>query len=128
MVFSDFQGVEILRAIDGDTVVAHIPGVPEIFEKLNIRLKGIDAAELRGERACEKNDAERGKAMMANLVTGRTVDLHFCTPDKYFRAVCVIFVDGVDVSAYMIDHGYAVPYAGDTKIKWKCTNGKRLER
>lgn len=122
MIFSDFPQVEISRAVDGDTVEALMPEMPLIFQKLKIRVKGIDSAEMKGERKCEREDADRAKQKMANLVTGKTVDLYFCTPDKYgSRIDCTVFVDGIDVGAFMIDQQLAVPYSGGTRQPWRCS-------
>ena len=43
----NYETTEILRVIDGDTVVASVDLGFETFRKMNIRLKGIDAPELR---------------------------------------------------------------------------------
>jgi endonuclease YncB( thermonuclease family) len=111
---------EILRIIDGDTVEArvHVWLGQEIVTR--VRLAGIDAPELRGHCASERERALAARQALARLVEGRSVTLAAIGPDKYFGRVVARLVtgDGIDASENLLSSGNAVSYGGGKRSDW----------
>lgn len=105
-----FAGTSYGTAHDGDTchvsVVDPLLGVPVI---LAVRLLGINANELSDPGGPEARDALRSLLPLGTVVTLRAV-----RPDKYAGRILAHLTTaaGVDVSAWMIEHGYAAPWNG----------------
>lgn len=117
---------DILRVYDGDTFYVNIPHVPAIFgADLGIRLLGIDTPESRSvcekaeDRAAERAKATEARIFLENLLYESVhIELRELGRDKYFRLDAKVFADDVDVSALMVEKGYAIPYDGGTKTTW----------
>lgn len=92
--------------IDGDTLEIH---------DQRIRLWGVDAPE--GRQSC---DAADGAVYACGRLSANRLDQHLqdktvaCfeeDTDRYGRMVARCEVDGEDVGAWLVRHGYAVRYA-----------------
>jgi endonuclease YncB( thermonuclease family) len=94
----------VARVIDGDSLV--IAGVP-------IRLKGIDAPELR--QTCRRDSrpypcGETARTALAEAIAGRPVFCRVAGRDRYARALAHCSVAGEDLGALLIGRGLAVGY------------------
>ena len=118
------------RCHDGDTCRVALPGLPDVFATMGVRLRGIDAAELRGAQCpLEKCLALDARDALIKMVVGRNTTLDNCAPDKYFRLLCDVSVDGADVGGKLLRGGYAVPYNGrGPKHDWCASTGERARR
>ena len=118
------------RCHDGDTCRVALPGLPDVFATMGVRLRGIDAAELRGAQCpLEKCLALDARDTLIKMVVGRNTTLDNCAPDKYFRLLCDVSVDGADVGGKLLRGGYAVPYNGrGAKHDWCASTGERARR
>ena len=118
------------RCNDGDTCRVALPGLPDVFSKMGVRLRGIDAAELRGAQCpLEKCLALDARDKLVSMVVGRNATLDDCAPDKYFRLLCDVSVDGEDVGGKLLRGGYAVRYTGrGPKHDWCASTGERARR
>ena len=118
------------RCHDGDTCRVSLPGLPDVFATMGVRLRGIDAAELRGAQCpLEKCLALDARDTLIKMVVGRNATLSDCAPDKYFRLLCDVSVDGEDVGGKLLRGGYAVPYNGrGAKHDWCDARGERARR
>jgi len=103
------ENVEYVRAIDGDTIVVNIPGLPNIFGKnISIRLAGIQCPELRA-----KSESVRGFALRAKQFTARKCQdsrnlvLANIKRGKYFRLVADVFYDGNHINSELVSKGLA---------------------
>ena len=85
---------DVLRVIDGDTFEARVHVWPGLDITTKIRLRGIDAPELRARCPAERTMAEAARdALGAMLAEGR-VGISGVTLDKYGgRVVCGHAVD-----------------------------------
>lgn len=124
-LISNFQDVTLVRNYDGDTFVVNLKNLPDVFGRdISVRIRGIDAAEIKAPQLCQKYDAIESREVLHKLMDGKTVDLLNCSRDKYFRILCDVKISGsIDVRSYMLDHKFAVSYNGETKTPWAC---KRL--
>ena len=118
------------RCNDGDTCRVSLPDLPDVFATMGVRLRGIDAAELRGAQCpLEKCLALDARDKLVSIVVGRNATLDDCAPDKYFRLLCDVSVDGDDVGGKLLRGGYAVPYNGrGAKHDWCASTGERARR
>ena len=118
------------RCHDGDTCRVSLPGLPDVFATMGVRIRGIDAAELRGAQCpLEKCLAVDARDALIKMVVGRNATLMDCAPDKYFRLLCDVSVDGADVGARLLRGGYAVRYTGrGPKHDWCASTGERARR
>ena len=118
------------RCHDGDTCRVSLPGLPDVFTKMGVRIRGIDAAELRGAQCpLEKCLALDARDKLVSMVVGRNATLDDCAPDKYFRLLCDVSVDGADVGSQLLRGGYAVRYTGrGPKHDWCASTGERARR
>lgn len=116
----DLVGVEVVRVYDGDTIIVTVPGVPPVFGRhLRVRLRDLDAPELKGQCADEIAAAQRARAeLMALVRQGKSVTLQRVQRDTYFRLDATLIIDGVDVNARLLAQGLVRPYHGAKRQPW----------
>lgn len=107
-------------AYDGDTLYALLPGLPTELREISVRVRGIDAPELRGRCAREIVQAEAARAETARLLrAGRWVEMCAVGWDKYGgRVDARVMIDGRDLGQALIAAGLARPYEGDRREGW----------
>ncbi len=111
----------VLRVIDGDTVRvrARIWLGQEV--ETNVRLNGIDAAEMHSHCDYEREMAHKATDYVTlQLPEGDEVALMDVTYDKYGKRVVarLITAGGKDLSALLLKTGLAHPYDGGHKQSW----------
>jgi endonuclease YncB( thermonuclease family) len=107
---------------DGDTIKFNIPGIhPLLGKKILIRVRGIDAPEVRSKDSCEKDMAIYVRNHLRDLLlnAGR-IDLINIERDKYFRIVAEVKIDRLLVGEYLLSQGFATAYNGAKKprVNW----------
>jgi endonuclease YncB( thermonuclease family) len=112
--------VEVLRVLDGDTFEARVRLWPGLEITTKVRLRGIDAPELRAR--CEE---ERAKAIAARdalqaILNQGDVGISAVALDKYGgRVVADASTRATsDVSAALLGLGLARNYAGGRRETW----------
>lgn len=90
--------------VDGDTIDIH---------GTRIRFNGIDAPESR--QTCEADGIAYRCGQKAALALSDYIGTHtvHCTKtgmDKYRRVIARCFVDGIDLSRWMVSNGWAIAY------------------
>lgn len=120
---ADVYDVEILRIIDGDTVVVKAPFLPAPLKpELAVRVFGVDTPEKswRGKCDYEKELGEMASAYTKSLIemtTRHQVDL--MKWDKFGgRVLGDIILDGKSLRSALIENGYAREYFGKKKESW----------
>lgn len=103
---------EVLRVIDGDTVIMRIDhGFEPILSVRRLRMNGIDAPERNTEAG--KNAA---LWLSDRLPAGGVFRIKTHKPDKYGRWLVDVFTTGTGgettLNQLMIDLGLAKPYDG----------------
>ena len=123
-----FQHLEYLDNYDGDTITFNIPCVhPLIGSFMKIRLNGVDTAEIRGSRPCEKKIALYTKDFVTSLLTpAHEIELTNFKRGKYFRIVGDIIFDGRNLSEVLLENHLAIPYDGGTKADYDWCSLKLL--
>ena len=111
---------EVVKVRDGDTVevTAHI--WPQQTVSVAVRLRGIDAPEISGKCAAEKQAAEVAKARLVALLAGGGVTLANVSGDKYFgRVLAEMSAEGeADVGGILLREGLVAPYQGKARRDW----------
>ena len=100
----------VVRVIDGDTVVVNIDlGLDVWKHDQHLRLRGIDAAEVRTRDAVEKAAGLEAKAFLKTLLPpGEPVVVTtFKDRTTFGRYVADVALAGADIGAIMVEKGLA---------------------
>lgn len=114
---------EILRVIDGDTLLVEAQPWPQQKMEVYVRIRGIDAPELKSK--CEAvraagQDARQSLETMA--AQSPTIQLTRISGDKYFGRIVadVILADGHSVADGLLLAGLVRRYDGGRKPRETC--------
>ena len=111
---------DVVEVIDGDSikVSAHIwPGQNVL---VNIRIRGIDAPELKSRCSTEKGAALAARQMTSNLVSGGSIVLTNISGGKYYGRMLadVANLEGSDLASKLLDARLVRPYSGKKRRSW----------
>ena len=111
---------EVVRIIDGDTFVARMRTGPAGEIETRVRLRSIDAAELHAHCSKELRLELAARAALQRLLTEGSVMLSHVGRDKYPGRIDanVATRNNVDVSAAMLNGGWARAYDGGRRGTW----------
>ncbi len=115
-----FEDVEFHGCYDGDTCTFTIPGVPPLLGfKIKVRLRGMDAPEIKGMCPAEVKKARAARDFLAGILwRAKTITLRDSERGKYFRLVANVVADGVEVAETLIGKGLGRPYEGGKRRGW----------
>ena len=115
--------VDVVRTIDGDTFEARVHLSPDLNLTTRIRLRGIDAPELKASCAQELQMAEAATGALRTLLGEGEVTIFNIGPDKYSgRVVADVATRRTgNVSTAMLAAGHARSYNGGHRNGW-CAN------
>lgn len=111
---------EVLRVIDGDTILVAAKPWPQQMMEVYVRLRGIDAPELKSACSADRDAGQQARAALTGLTDGQgEIQLTHISGDKYFGRVVadVSFSDGRNPAQEMLSAGYVAPYDGGRKSK-----------
>lgn len=111
--------MEVLRTIDGDTFVARLRW-DDRDVVTRVRLRGIDAPELKAQCAREFRMAIAATAALRNLLGEGGVAIFNIGPDKYSGRIVadVATAQTANVSSALLAAGKARSYAGGHRDGW----------
>ena len=111
---------EIMRVIDGDTFEARVRVWPGLDVNTKVRLRNIDAPELHARCAEEHDKAEAARAALQSILAAGGVMISRVGLDKYGGRVDALAAtrDTADVSAALLNGGWARSYDGGRRGKW----------
>jgi endonuclease YncB( thermonuclease family) len=111
---------EIVRVIDGDTFEARVNLWPGLDVTTRVRLRGIDAPEMKARCSDERVRAEAARDALRVLLDQGEVGIAHVTLDKYGGRVVADASTAAtpDVSAALLDAGHARRYAGGHRDGW----------
>jgi endonuclease YncB( thermonuclease family) len=89
----------VTRVIDGDTIEVQLGSGP-----IRVRMHSIDTPEKDQPWGAD------ARADLARRVDGKRVALEPVTQDHYGRLVAVVFLDGENINAWMVQQGAAWAY------------------
>ena len=118
--------VDVIRTVDGDTFLArvHQQGGRDLVAR--VRLRGIDAPEMKASCRDELDKAEAATDALRNLLGQGGVTIYNLGSEKYGRVLADVATRRTaNVSAAMLAGGYARSYNGGHRDGW-CTRGWRF--
>ena len=115
--------VDVIRTVDGDTFEARVQVSPGLDLNTRVRLRGIDAPELKASCPQELQMAEAASAALRGLLGEGEVTISNIGPDKYSGRVVadVATRRTANVSAALLAAGHARSYSGGHRNGW-CAN------
>ena len=120
------RAVDVIRTIDGDTFEARVHVAPGQDVMTRVRLRGIDAPELKAACSEELRLAEAATGALRDLLRQGEVAIFNIGPDKYQgRIVADVATKRTgNVAATLLAAGHARSYDGGHRSGW-CMNGPR---
>ena len=110
----------VLDVIDGDTFLAEALVWPGQSVRVNVRIRGIDAPEMKSRCTGERRAALRARAALAELIGDAVVSISNIGGAKYYGRVLadVETPQGVPVADEMLGQSVVRPYAGGRRKSW----------
>jgi endonuclease YncB( thermonuclease family) len=113
------QPVDVIRTIDGDTFLARVRQRDGRVLAARVRLRGIDAPEMKASCQEELGKAEAASAALRDLLRQGDVTITNLGPDKYGRVLADVATKRTaNVSAALLAGGYARSYNGGHRDGW----------
>ena len=114
-----FRDVSIASVYDGDTFKINLNCSLAVYcEKVPVRVRGVDCAEMKGTTEKEKRKAQQAKEFTQAFLEQKPITLSDCGRDKYFRLLCdVTNGEGKNLADELIRRDLGYPYDGGTKSK-----------
>lgn len=115
----------LVKVVDGDTVLVEAMPWPDHKVSTYVRLRGIDAPELKSKCPTFRKAAQRAKEELTDLMDGQDiVSLTAISGDKYFGRVVadLALQDGMRPAQHLLEAGLVEPYQGRSKSKRPCQN------
>lgn len=109
-----------MRVIDGDTIVVSAKiWLGHKIETL-VRIRGIDAPEIKGKCFSEKRLAKEAKAFLEGILSSKEISLFEISNDKYAGRVLarIKTSDYQDIGNLLIEKGFARSYDGKKRGSW----------
>ena len=118
--------VDVVRTIDGDTFLARVHQRAGRDLVARVRLRGIDAPEMKASCRDELDKAEAATDALRTLLGQGGVTIYNLGSEKYGRVLADVATRRTaNVSAAMLAGGYARSYNGGHRDGW-CTRGWRF--
>lgn len=111
---------DVVRVVDGDTFVADARIWPGERITVSVRIRGVDAPEIRSRCGAEKQAARRARAILQELVRNGPVWMTNISGGKYYGRVLadVTTSDGRAVGPALIASSAARPYGGGRRTPY----------
>ena len=118
--YGDVKISKVISIYDGDTLRVNIDSFPDIIGKnIRIRIKGIDAPEIKGKCQTEIDLAIMARDYLRNAINQSSqIELRNIERGKYFRIVGELYIDGQNISNNLIKRKLAYYYNGGKKNSW----------
>lgn len=113
------QPVDVVRTIDGDTFLARVHQPNGRVLVARVRLRGIDAPEMKASCQEELDKAEAAARALRDLLGQGGVTITNLGADKYGRVLADVATRRTgNVSAALLAGGYARSYNGGHRDGW----------
>ncbi|PWK76280.1 thermonuclease family protein [Aminobacter sp. AP02] len=110
----------VVEVLDGDTFLADAEIWPGQTLRVNIRIRGIDAPEMKARCQSERDAAHAARAALARLMAEGPVSLSNIGGAKYYGRVLadVSTEAGEAIAATMLENGLVRTYGGGKRAGW----------
>jgi len=100
---------KIIKVYDGDTVT-----IGTIFNdqpyRFNVRLRNIDASEIRNKDKKDKEKAIIARDVLSDKIMNKIVTLENIAYDKYGRILADVIYNDENISEWLLSGGYVEKY------------------
>jgi len=112
---------DLISVVDGDTLLVQARPWPQHSVTVLVRIRGIDAPELKAKCETARLAANRAKTRLADLAHGR-IRLTNIAGDKYFGRVVATVSTGEteDIGAALLAQGLVRAYDGGRRSAPSC--------
>jgi endonuclease YncB( thermonuclease family) len=109
----------VIKCYDADTITiaSKLPYDASPLYRLSVRLNGIDAPEIKGTSAEEKEGAKEARDFLSNLDLNKKLRLENVESEKYGRILADVYLGDVHLNELLLKERNAVKYDGGTKLK-----------
>jgi endonuclease YncB( thermonuclease family) len=120
---------EVIRVLDGDTFEARVRVWPGLDITTKVRLRGIDAPELRANCAEERIKADAARAALSALLAKGSVGISQVSPDKYGGRVVAdaSAQNSASIAAALLAGGHVRRYGGGRRESWCVAEGRKRD-
>jgi micrococcal nuclease len=110
----------VVKVLDGDSFSVDALVWPGTSVSVSIRVRGVDAPELRSKCPHERWLARQARAGLAERLALQAVSLHNIDGDKYYGRVLadVKLADGSDLAQVLLENRMVRPYGGQRRKGW----------
>lgn len=110
----------VIAVLDGDTLRTAAFVWPGQEITINVRIRGIDAPEMKSRCEAERSAALAARAALEAMVGPGAVRLRAIGGGKYYGRVLadVEAADGTAVATALLAQGLVRPYAGGRRAPW----------
>ena len=110
----------VVEVLDGDTFLAEALVWPGHTVRVNVRIRGIDAPEMKARCDGERAAAERAREALALLFGSGPVAISNIASAKYYGRVLadVTTADGRVVAPVLLGERLVRPYGGGRRESW----------
>jgi endonuclease YncB( thermonuclease family) len=112
--------VSVVRVVDGDTFLARAEVWLGQEITVLVRIRGIDAPEMKARCASERVAANAALDQLAAILANQQVELRNISGEKYFGRVLadVVVEDNQNPATLLLDRAMVRPYAGKKRQPW----------
>lgn len=113
-VFAGPVEARVISVLDGDTVRVEAFIWPGQSLRIAVRLRGVNAPELKSRCPGERTAALEARDALAARLGGGKVQIRNIAGEKYYGRVLADLsaADGADVGPWLLAEGLAHPYSG----------------
>ena len=110
----------VTDAYDGDTLTVNAEIWPDLTHVGNVRVRGVDTPEMRGQCEQERALAIAARDFVRALAVDQSVTLSEIESDLYGGRVLarVHLASGEELAGVLIEAGYGRPYEGGARSGW----------
>tara|TARA_B100000073_G_scaffold348198_1_gene365620 strand:- start:47 stop:520 length:474 start_codon:yes stop_codon:yes gene_type:complete len=108
----------VIKVYDADTITiaSKLPYNNSPIYRWSVRIKGIDAPELKSKNSKLAELALQGKEELSENILGKKVFIKNIATEKYGRILADVFLNDINIGDWLIDQKYAYQYDGKTKL------------
>jgi endonuclease YncB( thermonuclease family) len=110
----------VITVVDGDTIRVAALVWPGHEVTVSVRIRGIDAPEMKSRCEAERRAAERARAVLEDIVAAGAVRLSSIGGGKYYGRVLadVEAADGTALAGALLSRDLVRPYGGGRRQSW----------
>jgi len=113
--YPDVKVSRVLRVYDGDTFICDLNEFPPLIGKnIRVRLKHINTPEIKGKDQFVRDAAFAEKQRLEHLLSNaKVIELRNIDRCKYFRILCLVFIDGENILSKLNQEYITTPQKED---------------